>query len=315
MGNHVCGVDPGKRLVVGILENARTAHGKGAVHHLCQCKQIVAHPFGKPPFEESGEYLFVGGVAKGQRVQVVVGHELVENIGAEHYGARYGDGDAVEIVALGMFLDYRVDERQAASFSSEGALSDTGEIGIVVEPVFPELGHHAAVLHLAVFDDEIEEQPFHGGRFLNGVEPVPFYDIGDREHGAGVEPARNVVAAGMVEERCRRDVVHALLQFVDRRHAHYLLPGLRVEEMEIAEPEAFHYGLTKIHREFLGGLVKEHAVETAYAVTVFAFGGLHDNGQVGIARAHELREFQTGMGIFHPLAHETYVGYDAEHLV
>ena len=180
---------------MGVFENARTAHGQGAVHHLCQCQQVVAHPFWKPSFEEGGEDLFVGGVAQGQRVEVVVGHELVENIGTEHHGARYGDGDAVEIVALGMFLDYRIDECQAASFASEGPLSDTGEIGVVVEPVFPELCHHTTVLHLAVFDDEVEEQPFYGRRFLNGIEPVPFYDVGDRKHGAGIQPARNVVAA------------------------------------------------------------------------------------------------------------------------
>ena len=142
---------------MAVLKQRGGAHGQGGVDHLDECQQVVAHALRQPRRHEAAQYLCVGGIAQCHGVEVVVGHELIEDVGAEHHSARYGDGEAVEIVELRVAFDYGVDERQAAPFAPHRPLADACEVGVMVEALFFEFGHHAAVFHAAVFHYEVEE--------------------------------------------------------------------------------------------------------------------------------------------------------------
>ena len=50
---------------------------------------------------------------------------------------------------------------RTSPLAAKTALPYAGKIGIVVETVFMEHGHHSTVLHLAIFDYQIEEKPLY----------------------------------------------------------------------------------------------------------------------------------------------------------
>ena len=161
-----------------VFEQTGAAYCQWFVDNFEECEEVLYQAFGQTCLKEIFQYGFVGGVAQCQRIKSVGGHEFVEYVGAEHHCARYPDGDAVEIVADRVLLDYLVDECKAAAFASKRSLADPGEVGVVVKAVFAEHGHHAAVFHLAVFHDEIEKQASHGRHFVERVEAVAFHHVG-----------------------------------------------------------------------------------------------------------------------------------------
>ena len=176
-----------------IFQQAGTAHGKRPANNLEKSEEILCQPRGQLCGEKSLQNVFVGSIAQGQRIEVVGSHELIENVGAQDHGARNGNRQAFEIVAHGILLDYGIHERQAAPFAAKTALAYAREVGIVVETVFLEHRHHAAVLHLAVLHDKVEEQPLHCRRLLYSVELVAPHHIGYREERTAVEPAGDIV--------------------------------------------------------------------------------------------------------------------------
>ena len=268
--NHVGGIHSGKRLVMGVLENTRRPYGQRPVDHFGQGRQIVAHPFRQPRLEKCLQDNIVGSVAQCKRIQVVIGHELIENIGAEHHRTRNTDGNAIETVALRMLFYYRVDECKATAFAAERSLPDAGEVRVVVKTVLAELRHYSPVFHLAILHNQIEKQAFHCRSLLQRIESMVLDHISQREHGAGIQPAGNVVAPCMIQQRLRRDVVHALLQLVDRRHTHDFVARMRILERKISESETLLHCLFKIDRQFFRCLVKKQPVEGTDLLPVFA---------------------------------------------
>ena len=63
------------------------------------------------------QYLCIGGIAQGKRVEVVARHELVEHVGTQHHGTGDAYGDAVEIVAHRVVLDDGVYKCQTATLA------------------------------------------------------------------------------------------------------------------------------------------------------------------------------------------------------
>ena len=231
------------------------------------------------------EDFFVRRIAEGYGVEAVRLHELIENVGAEHNGARNGYWYAVEIVADRIFFDDRVNESQAAAFASERTLADAGEVGVVVEAVFLEDGHDSAVFHLAIFYNQVEEQLAHLRGIFQVAEAVVFDHLCNREHGARVEPARDVVERGMPVEGLGGDVEDVFLQVFQRFDAEDLFAGFGIADHEVAEAEVVDDGLAEVYGKFFWVLVDERAAELDYVMGVFVFGTFDDHRQVGGAWA------------------------------
>ncbi len=52
-----------------------------------------------------------------------------------------------------------------------------------------EHGHHSTVLHLAIFDYQIEEKPLYGRSLVDSVEMVLFHHLGYRKERPRIKPA------------------------------------------------------------------------------------------------------------------------------
>ena len=265
-----------------VLKQTRRTHRYRSIDNLQKSLEILAYPRRQGGAQEVPEYLLIGHIAKGYGIELVALHKLVKYVGAEHHRAWYGDGYSVKIVAYGVLLYYGVDESQAASFASERPLTDAGKVGIVVETVLTEYRHDTAVLHLAIFDYQVEEQLTHARSVAYVAEAMLLDHLGYGEHSAGIEPARYVVERGMPVQSLGRYVKYGFLKLFQIVDAAYLLAGLGVAHHKVAETELIDYGLAEIHREFLGVLVNERASHRPDIVDVLRFGAFDYEGQIGV---------------------------------
>ena len=220
-----------------VFEQRRRAHGDGRLHHVEEGEEVFDQTVGQLGLEEIAQDGGVVHVRQGHLVEVVGLHELVEHVGTEHHGLGDGYAGVVELLEFGMALHQVVDEGQATALASQRAFADAGKVGVAVEAVALEDGHHALVLHLAVLDDGFEDNLPVGIHVLQGVPGDGFQEFGDGEHGARIEPAADVVAADVVEERLRGDGKQNVLQFLEVLHAGYLFHRFGVAEDEVAEAE------------------------------------------------------------------------------
>ena len=62
--------------------------------------------------------LLVGGIAQGDGIEIILLHELVEEVGTEHHRLRNRHLRILVLVQFGMALDDIVEERQTTAFAS-----------------------------------------------------------------------------------------------------------------------------------------------------------------------------------------------------
>ena len=74
----------------------------------------------------------VRSITQGYGPEVIVVHELIEEIGAKHYGLGNLDGGIVELVELRMTLDDIVEECQTTALTTQRAIANAGKVGIAV---------------------------------------------------------------------------------------------------------------------------------------------------------------------------------------
>ena len=227
----------------------------------------------------------------------------------------YLDADALKVVAHGVALDDRVDKGQAAALAPEAALAYAGKVAVLVEAVTLELGHHTAVLHLAVLHDQVKEELPHGRSLVDVAEAVHFHHLGYGEEGPRVEPARYVVAAGVVVERLGRYLEDVVLQPFQVVYGHDLLARGGVAEDEVAKAEVVHHRLAQVDGQRLGVLVEEGAVQLAGLLAVFAVARLDDDGQVGVVLLYPPGQLQAGMHVLAPVVLEGDIAYHPQHVV
>ena len=115
---HISGIDTGKGLVVGILQERRRTDGYRSMGSLEERKEVGYQRVGQLCMQERLQDVFVAGIAQGYLVEVVTLHELVEDVGTEDDGLRYLHGGILELAEVGMHLNDVVEKRQSASFSA-----------------------------------------------------------------------------------------------------------------------------------------------------------------------------------------------------
>ena len=222
------------------------------------------------------QYLLVAGVAQCNLVKVVLVHEIVKDIGAEHERLGYAHGRPGILVELRVALDYVVDEGQSAPLAAQRAVADACEVAVGVELSPVEDGHHADVLHPAVLHDGIEDYlPVR----VNVLQLVPgdvLEECRHGEYGPGREPAAHVVAAHVVEHRVVWYGEDVVLQFLQRAYAQYLAAGLGVVEHEVAEAHVLFHEAAQVDVHLLRVLVDEAEALGLGLLAVFRLGALQD---------------------------------------
>ena len=106
-------------------------------------------------FQECPQNLLVRRFGERHAVEVVLLHELVEDVGAEDDGLRYAHRHVLKGVHVRVAFDDVVEECDAAPLAAQRAVADAGEVAEVVEALAVEDRHHALVLHPAVGDDGV----------------------------------------------------------------------------------------------------------------------------------------------------------------
>ena len=170
------GIDAGEGLVVRVFEQRRRTCSDGALDHFEERLEVAEQTLRQTSAQEGCEDLFVGRIAQRKRIELVLVHELVEDVGAEHDGL--GDAHArlllqflrgfvesdvaqeafgAEVLQVGVPAHEVVEEGEAASLAAERAIADACKVGILVEASALEHGHHALVLHATIGDDGLED--------------------------------------------------------------------------------------------------------------------------------------------------------------
>ncbi len=127
----------------------------------------------------------------------------------------------------------------------------------MVKPVFTEHSHHSAVLHFAVFDNQVKKKLPHQRSLLLVSEPMVFYNLRYREQCPRVKPARYVVVRRMIKKRLCRYVEYMPLQVLKVVNCKQFVTSLRVTYNKIAKAEIALDGVSKVYREFLRVLIKK----------------------------------------------------------
>ena len=297
-GHHVGSIDTGEGLVVAVFEQRTASDGDRLLRGLEEGEEVGDVLVGKLCPEEMLQNLFVGHVAQGYLVEVVRVHKLVEHIGAEHH--RLGDAhlDALKLVELGMALDDVVEESQSAPLAAQGAIADAGKMAVGVEALAVEEGHDADVLHVTVFDDGIEDNLTVSIDILHLLERDVLQEVGHGEDSPGAEPAADMVARGVVEQRVARDVEDVVLQLLEVADAphHSLRRG--VAEDEVAKAEMLLQLLPEVDEHLLRILVDKLIPRGFGTRLVHRLGTLHDERDEGVVAVDILQELETGIGDF-----------------
>ena len=315
IGNHVSGIDTGKRLVVGVFQQAGRTDGNGGLDGIEEGEKVFHQTVGQLGPEESLQNHVVGGIAQGYLVQLVGVHELIEHIGTKHHGFRNHDRGVFKLVELGMTLHHVIDKGQSAPLASQRAVADTRKIGIAVETVALEHGHHALVFHLAVFHDGFENNLPVCVDVLKGFPRNLFQELGHREDGTRIQPARDVVAADVVKEGFCRNSENHVLEFFQVMDAGHFLQGMGVAEDEVAETEVVGHGFAQVDVHLLGVLVDEHGIQFGGILAVTFFGRLQNQWDERIAPAYLTQQAYPCLCIVFAFTGETGIGNDAQHVV
>ena len=324
IGYHIGGVDAGKGLVVGVLEQRRRADGDGRLHRIEEGEEVGYQRIGQLGTQEVLQDFLVGGIAQGNAPQVVLVHELVEEVGTEHDGLRYLDGGILKLVQLGMALDDVVQKRQATALAAQRALADAGEVGVAVELQTVEDSHDTDVLHAAILHDGVEDNLAVGVDILQLVPRNGLQELRHGEDGARTEPAAHVVARDVVEHRVVGNLEDVVLQLLQRRHAGNLLTGHRVAEDEVAKAHVLLDERAQVDIHLLRVLVYEVEVFALSFLLVGYLRALQDERHILVAATNLTEQLQSGLRVaflhmgqppVDTLQGETGIADDAQHVV
>ena len=275
------------------------------------------------PHEMLQDFL-VGGIAEGNAPQVVLVHELVEEVGTQHDGLGYLHGSVVELVEFGMALDDVVEECQTTALTAQRTVADAGKVCIAVELQAVEDGYDTDILHPTVLDNGIENDLTMCIDILQFMPSHRLQELRHGEDGTGTEPATHVIARNMIEHRVVGNLEDIVLQFLQRRHAAHLFLGLGVTEHEVAEAHVHLYQLTQVDIHLLRVLVHETEAFCLCFLLVDNLRALKDEGNILVAPANLAQQLQTSLCItllhmtqttFVGLHRETGVRDDAQHVV
>ena len=177
-----------------VLKERAGTDGDRTLRGFEEGKEVVDVTVGQLSTEEVLQDDIVGGVAQGNLVEVVLLHELVEDIGTEHHGLGYAHAGPRVLIELGMGLHHIVEESQATALAAKRTVANAGEMGILVKLTTVEHGHHTNILHVTILHDGVEDNLPMGINILQLVPSDVFQEVGHGEDSASREPTTHVVA-------------------------------------------------------------------------------------------------------------------------
>ena len=184
-----------------ILEQRTRADGYRRLHGIKEGEEVGYQRIGQLSPHEMLQDLFVGSIAESNGIEIVLLHELIEEVGTEYDGLRNRHLSILVLVQLCMPLDDIIEESQATTLATQRTVANTGEMAIGIELQTVEYSHHADVLHAAILYDGVEDNLTVGIDILQFMPGDMLQEGRDREDGTGTEPTAHVVSRHMVEHR------------------------------------------------------------------------------------------------------------------
>ena len=236
IGEHDSFVHPGKRLILGILQQARRAHRERVPHDLQQPPQPVDDMLRQGRFDESPYDLFVIIGSKSKITEVVMLHHGVKNIGFKYDRRGDIDIDTLEFVMYLVAIQESVHEGQAASLAAKRTAADAGEATVRIKCPGVVVGYPPSMLLDVIAMQRRNERLskiIDGGKVVDRARPqlVSKVKLGPR-----FEPIGEVVAFGVEKKALVGDHVQLLFEIAQIMGAGHFTAVGHIEN-EITEAE------------------------------------------------------------------------------
>src|SRR4030042_1041754 len=174
-----------------------------------QVSQYPSRQFGP---DKSTENLLIAPVRQGYPVEVVLLHELIENICAQHDCSRDGYHQARIPVEYPVLLNYRIDKSQSPGFPADRSFADPRENEVLIEFLLVKYrDHRPAFTNTITGNGFIDVAPD-----LIHIPEILIPDIlealGNGEQCPGIQPFGNIIPPCVVFEYLIGNLKYLLLK-------------------------------------------------------------------------------------------------------
>ena len=180
--NHVGGIYACKRLIVRIFQFGGGTYGKGRTDHPDKGPQCLDEVRGQVGGHKLGEDFRIRDVRIDHILETVFQNETVEVFRSDDQRPGHHYVHVFPLLVEVVLVQDVVQEGQAAGFSAQGPLAETGEPDGVVVGVGIEARHHAQALPHAVV---VDERNGHGAELGRGGQPAALDGVSFLEDTAG----------------------------------------------------------------------------------------------------------------------------------
>ena len=197
-----------------------------------------------------------------------------------------------------MALDDIVEESQTSTLSTQGAFTDTGKVGILIELHSIKDCHDSKIFHMTILHNGIKDNLTVGIHILKFLPGDMLQKSRYREDGPGTQPAAHVITTDVIKHRVVRNIENIILQFLQTADTHDLLMSLRISENEIAKAHMFLHQTAQIYTHLLGVLIYKTKTFSLCLCSIFTLRTLKDKGHKGIILSDITEKLQTRIWTF-----------------
>ena len=207
------------------------------------------------------------------------------------------------------------DKSQSPALSAQRTFADSGKIGIFIEAVFLENGHHARVFHPPVLNDGLINKL---ARIVHiGIGRYVYFlqHFGHGKHGAGVEKPRKMVSRKVIIQRIVGNLTDIQLQLFQVFNPENLFLRFRRHNNKIAESQVFFHRPVKIQRKGFRILIDKPGIYFGGVFPVFGLRRSVYNGYVFIFAPYPFSQLFTRRFVFLSVLVKTHIREYAQHIV
>ena len=278
---------------MGILQQRRRAHGNRRLHSIEESEEVSYQRVGQLSSHKVLQNLLVRCITQSDGIEIILLHELVEEVGTQYHGLRNRDLCMFILVEFRMTLDNIVEEGEATAFATQGTLTDTGEMAVGIELHTVKDSHDTDILHTTILHDRIENDLTVGIDIFEFMPGNVFQESTDREDGTGTKPTAHVVARHMIQHRLTGDLKDIVLQFLQTGYTGHLLLGHWIAEDKVAKTHVFFDKVMEVDIQFRRVLIDEMETLCLGLCTVDGFRRVKNQWHILITSTNLTEEFQT----------------------
>ena len=118
---------------MGIFQKRTRTNSYRTLRCLKESEEVCYQRIRQLSLEEVRQNLIIAGIAQCNRIKIVALHELIKNIRTKYHSLRNLHGCILILIKLRMTLDDIIKEGKTSTLSPQGAIANTGKVGILVK--------------------------------------------------------------------------------------------------------------------------------------------------------------------------------------